>query len=215
MADATPGHKREFELVIDLEAERRAFVATLRAVGPSAPTLAAPWNAEDLAAHVAATEQQRGVPTYVGRRLVMRGIRLNDTFKPVMAVQLKRFRRHGFDRSLRRLDRPSPGLLARPEVLPVSVFEVYVHHEDVLRGNDLSRTQPVPELGPTIEWLLRYHRRLIGGAGLRVELDDGRTFGAGVAVVRGPAGEVVLWLAGRRAVADVRVDGDIPAGLAV
>lgn len=215
MADEGPGHKRESAAVSDLAAERSALVATLRSVGPSAPTLAAPWNAEDLAAHVAATEQQHGVPTYLGRRLVMRGIRLNDTFKPVMAVQLKRFRRHGFDWALHRLERPSPALLARPEVLPVSIFEVYAHHEDVLRANGLRRTAPVPELGPTIDWLLRYHRRFLGDAGLRVELDDGRTFGTGAPVVRGGAGEVVLWLSGRRSVADVRVDGDLPEGLAV
>ena len=199
----------------DLATERQAFVATLRAVGPAAPTLATPWNAEDLAAHVAATEQQHGVPTYVGRRMVMRGVRLNDTFKPVMSVQLKRFRRHGFDWSLRRLERPSPALLSRPEVLPVSVFEVYAHHEDVLRANGVSRSSTVPELGPTIEWLLRYHRRLIGDPGLRVELDDGRTFGSGAPVVRGSGAEVVLWLSGRRAVADVQLDGDVPEGLAV
>ena len=180
----------------DLAAERRALVETLRAVGPDAPTLVDGWRAADIAAHVAATEQANGVPTFLGRTLVVRRAwRLNDTFRWSMAIDLKRFRRHGFDWALRRLERPSPRLLARPSVLPVSVFEVYVHHEDVRRANGVERTIPVPDLGPSIEWLRRYQR--LG------EVD-----------VQGEPGEVVLWMAGRPG-ADVEVGGDVPPGLRV
>jgi uncharacterized protein (TIGR03083 family) len=116
-------------------AERRGLVADLKSVGPEAPTLADRWLARDLAAHVAATEQLRGAPTFVGRTLVMRyGLRLNETFRPIMAVDLRRFRRHGFDWALRRLEQPPPPLLSRTSLLPVGVFEVFVHREDVRRA---------------------------------------------------------------------------------
>lgn len=39
----------------EMAGERAALVATLRLVGPDAPTLAGDWNTQDLAAHVAAT----------------------------------------------------------------------------------------------------------------------------------------------------------------
>ena len=194
--------------------ERRALAATLRSVGPDAPTLAGTWRARDLAAHVAATEQVGGMPTFIGRTLVARyGLRLNDSLRPVMRIDLRRFRRHGFDWAVRRLERPAPALLSRPSILPVSVFEIYVHHEDVLRANDRRRDAAPPRLDASIEWLLRYHRRLLGTAGVLVELPDGRTIHGGgdrtTLSVRGDAGEVLLWLAGRREVADVTVDGDL------
>lgn len=186
----------------DLAVERRALVAALKAVGPDAPTLAGAWTARDLAAHVAATEQSRGVPTFLGRTLVVRyGLRLNDTFRPIMAIDLRRLRRHGFDWALRRLERQPPGLPSRASVLPVSVFEIFVHHEDVRRPNDVAREAPIPDLAPCIEWLLRYHRRPLGHFGVRVVLPDGRELrggGPGSALtIRGSADEIVLWLAGR------------------
>lgn len=199
--------------VADLARERRALVTTLKAVGPDAPTLAGAWTARDLAAHVAATEQLRGLPTSLGRTLVVRyGLRLNDVFRPVMAIDLRRFRRHGFDWALRRLEQEPPRLLARASLLPVSVFEIFVHHEDVRRPNDAPRQAVTPDLSPCIEWLLRYHRRPLGQVGVRVVLPDGRELrggGQGATVtIGGSAEEVVLWLAGRRQAATVSVTED-------
>lgn len=204
----------------DLAVERRALVATLEAVGPDAPTLAGAWTAGDLAAHVAATEQSRGVPTFLGRTLVVRyGWRLNDTFRPIMAIDLRRFRRHGFDWALRRLERQPPGLLSRASLLPVSVFEIFVHHEDVRRPNDVPREAPIPDLAPCIEWLLRYHRRRLGHFGVRVVLPDGRELrggGPGSALtIRGSADEIVLWLAGRPRATALTVTDDGGGALAV
>jgi uncharacterized protein (TIGR03085 family) len=193
--------------------ERQALVATLRSVGPDAPTLVYGWSARDLAAHVAATEQFRGLPTFLGRSLVVRyGWRLNDTFRPLMAIDLRRFRRHGFDWALSRLERKPPRLLSGASLVPVSVFEIFVHHEDVRRRNDVVRRAPIPNLVPCIEWLLRYQRRLLADIGVRVLLSDGHELRGGgkrsTVAVAGTAEEVVLWLAGRRDVAAVTLTGD-------
>ena len=67
-----------------------------------------------------------------------------------MAIDLRRFGRHGFDWAVKRLEQESPRLLGRAEVLPVSVFEIFMHHEDLLRTNDIARQSPVPDLFPCI-----------------------------------------------------------------
>ena len=192
-----------------LASERRALAATLRAVGPDAPTLIPGWTATDLAAHVAATEKQRGVPTFLGRRLVRRGVRLNDSLSWALDVDRRRFTSRGFEQALGRLERDGPALLERPGVLPVSVFEVVVHHEDVRRANRVPRDGAPPDLAPSIEWLLQYHRRLLGPHRLVAALADGRQVVGGGdqrgITVRGDALEVLLWLAGRQAAADVEV----------
>jgi uncharacterized protein (TIGR03085 family) len=194
-----------------LDLERTALAATFRAVGPDGPTLVGGWKAADLAAHIAATEQLGGVPTFLGRSLVARfGWRLNDTFRPVMALDLRRFRRHGFDWAVTRLERPSPRLLSRAAVLGVSVFEIFVHHEDLRRPNNIARQAPAPDLAACISWLLRYHRRRLGPFGVTVVLPDGRELrggGPGPALtITGSAEEALLWLAGRRDAAAVSVE---------
>lgn len=97
-------------------------------------------------------------------------------------------------------------------MLPVSVFEIFVHHEEVRRPNNLPRDAEAPDLVPCIEWLLRYHRRLLGESGLRVVLPDGlelRGGGSGSTVtLQGTADEVVIWLAGRRQAASVTMTDD-------
>jgi len=201
------------EPVEALRAERHALAATLRAVGSGAPTLIPGWTASDLAAHVAATEQQRGLPTFVGRIAVARwGWRLNDTFRAIMAIDRRRFGRHGFDWALRRLEAPGPRLLERPSLLPVSLFEILVHHEDVRRANSLERTCPVPDVIPSLRWLLRYHRRLLRDLSVVVDLPGQAQLrggnGSKVVPISGEPADVLLWLAGRQRAAFVDVEGD-------
>lgn len=203
-----------------LDAERASLLSTLTELGPDAPTLVAGWSTGDLAAHVAMTEQMRGIPTFLGRRVVAKyGIRLNDTFRPAMALQTRRFRRRGFDWARRRLSRPSPRLLLRPTNLPVSVFEIVVHHEDARRANDLPLRREVPlDLVPSIHWLLRYQKRLLEGYELTVHLPQGSEIRAGdgdreLSIAGRPA-EVLLWLSGRQDAADVAFtteDGNAPS----
>lgn len=82
-AGSTPLASQDETRVVSSEAivgERHAFAETLRAVGPDAPTLIEDWTARDIAAaaHVISLDQLAGLPTFLARTAVAKGIRLND-----------------------------------------------------------------------------------------------------------------------------------------
>lgn len=195
-----------------LARERTELARTLRTVGPDAPTLAGDWKARDIAAHVAGTEQFRGAPTFIGRWLVARhGVRLNERFPRLTALEHQRSRRRGFEWSLRRIERPGPALLVRPSVAAVTLFELFVHHEDVRRPNGIARVDAEPDVLSAIEWLLGYQARRLGSTGLRIVLPGRREIRGGgraeTLTVRGEPSEVLLWLAGRREHTAVSLEG--------
>ena len=197
---------------IAIGAERRAFAETLEAVDPEAPTLAGSWTAADIAAHVVSLDRLGGVPTFLGRTLVSRwAIRLNDVAGRFSETSIKAMRRRGFGWAIERLRSAPPGLLVRPSVAAVGLFEVFVHHEDVRRASGPPATRGAPDgLPAAIPWLLRYHRALLPNVMLLVRgAETEFSFGEGPEVVlEGDPAEVVLWLAGRGEVADVRLSGD-------
>src|SRR3954447_13193741 len=88
--------------------ERTELLDTLHAVGPDAPTLCEGWTAHDIAAHLAASEAQRGIPlatVYRVRRLLaprLAGV-LMRRLQAVGERQNDRTKRRGWDESLRRL----------------------------------------------------------------------------------------------------------------
>jgi uncharacterized protein (TIGR03085 family) len=192
--------------------ERRAFAETLEAVGPDAPTLAGSWTAADIAAHVLSLDRLGGVPTFLGRTVVSRwAIRLNDAAGRFADASIKAIRRRGFAWSIERLRLAPPGLLLRPSVAAVGLFEVFVHHEDVRRASGPSARRAAPDgLIAAVPWLLRYHRKLLPEVALVVRgAETEFSTGTGTRVVlEGDPAEVVLWLAGRSQVADVRLSGD-------
>lgn len=162
-----------------IDDERKRFATTLEAVGPDAPTNAGAWSAHDVAAHVVSLDRFGGVPTYIGRVIVTRGVRLNDVVRryPHLADRaLETEKRRGFDATIAALREPPPRLLLRPAVRVVGIFEVWAHHEDVRRPNGIHRDGH-PNLDDVIDWLRRYSR---------VE-----------AVPDGPPHDVAYWLAGR------------------
>lgn len=169
-------------LVIDagaIDEERKRFAETLKVVGPDAPTTVDGWTAHDIAAHVTSLDRFAGVPTYLGRMLVARGVRLNDLARrrPQLTQRaIDAEKRRGFDATIARLRQPSPRLLLQAPVRAVGLFEVWAHHEDVRRANGFERDAH-PALGDVIAWLRRYSR-----------ID---------AVPEGPPHDVAYWLAGR------------------
>lgn len=198
--------------------ERHRFAHTLRSVGADAPTLIDGWTAHDVAAHVVSLDRFRGAPTFVGRRVVSRGVRLNDVASRSAGRALRSSKRPGFEWALDELERKPPELLLRPSVLPVGLFEVFVHHEDVRRFDRVGSTRVAPEgLSEVVPWLLRYHRRLLKGTRLVVRTSAGEWVeGSGpAAVLAGPVDEVVLWLAGRREVSTAEVTGEAAATIEV
>ena len=194
-------------------AERWALADTLEHCEPEAPTLAGAWTVADLAAHVAWLDRLGGLPTFLGRSIVARrAIRLNDVAGRVADRAIRAARRRGLPWAIERLRADPPALLVRPSVAPVGLFEVFVHHEDIRRAQPGSavRAGPQAELQPVVSWLLRYHRTVLPDISLVVRAggnEESRGSGPTV-VLQGLHSEVVLWLAGRRSVADVELLGD-------
>jgi uncharacterized protein (TIGR03085 family) len=200
-------------------AERAELLETLRAVGPAAPTLCAGWTAHDIAAHLAASEAQRGIPlatVYRVRRMLapplagglMRGL------QALGEHQSERTKRRGWEESLRRLSVGPPPAFEARTIAPIRFIEEWVHHEDVRRANGRdSRPTDGDALWSCGQELVRFVSYLPGREVVEVVLDDGRRLRIGgedadvrVTVAGGP-GEVLLWLAGRTSAADVTVDG--------
>lgn len=195
--------------------ERQALRATLEAIGPDAASLCSPWTAADIAAHVVGGEVARGVPSYLPRRFVARGVRIGGTAVANQSrdVLLRRLRRKGFEWSLARLEAPPPRLLRRGTPGLVTLFETWVHHEDVRRANGMGADpeREYPELRECLDFVYRYQRKLLGGACVGVELPDGNTIALGTGeptlIVRASLSDVLLWLAGRGGVTQVDVVG--------
>ena len=107
--------------------ERSALCDTFEAVGPGAPTLAAPWTAADLAAHLVLRERRPDLAP--------------GLWVPGLAGRLERARRDCAARpwpQLVGLVRSGPPLWSPTRLPPVdeavNLIELFVHHEDVLRA---------------------------------------------------------------------------------
>jgi hypothetical protein len=108
-------------------------------VGPLARTACGDWTAFDLAAHLVSAERL-SVLTFVLRSLAVRGVSgstasraaYSAVARPEAVEMVMRCeRRHGFETLIDRLHRPSPRLLPRPQVAPVTLFEFWMHHDDL------------------------------------------------------------------------------------
>src|SRR3954469_12376129 len=94
-------------------AERAELLDTLQAVGRDAPTLCEGWTALDIAAHLSASEAQRGIPlatVYRVRRLLAPRLAavLMRRLQALGERQNVRTKRRGWDESLRRLSGGPP-----------------------------------------------------------------------------------------------------------
>lgn len=190
-------------------AERAALVETMRALGPDVPTLCDGWTARDLAVH-----------------LILRERRLDATVGMFVSAFV------GYTRSVERryaakpwaeilqtvLDGPPWYSPFRPLDSILNLSEMFVHHEDLLRGGADPDGPFLPrKLSPQFERALERPLKLVARGTLRssparVTLGsvDGRellTVGRGDAVtVTGATGELLLWAFGR-APADVKITG--------
>jgi len=197
------------------EIERAQLAQALLDVAPDAPTLCEGWQARHLAAHVVLRERS----AVVGAGIAV----------PALAARA--------EAAIERLaDQASTegayrDLVARVAATPArwhpaswvgdsaNVVEFFVHTEDVRRG-----AGPVParELDPgLVDALWSHLPRAARGrlrevpVGVVLVRDDGvrqrlraPKVDHGTVVVRGQAAEIVLYLLGRGAAADVRVEGD-------
>jgi uncharacterized protein (TIGR03083 family) len=185
----------------EVQAERAALAESLEILGPLAPTACGSWTAFDLGAHVVASERAGGALAFGVRILAGRGV----PFKPdprIVDLAIARQRREGFEALVARLHGRCPRLLLARPVAASTLFEVWMHHDDLTSANNRAHSAP-PHLALAIPSLLRYQTGRLPDARLVVRSDDGdeRVFGsdrASTAVLSGSTPDLVRWLAGRR-----------------
>ncbi len=189
--------------------ERAALCDLFDQVGPDAATLCEGWTTRDLAAHLVTRERR---PTALAG-LVLSGPAAAHTAR----LTARTAREHPYP-ALVALLRAGPPL--GPMGLPgaddlANLHEFYVHREDVRRAGECGGRTFSPALQDALWVRLRLlaPRVLRGQGGLRFELvrPDGavRHAGRGTSTVRlrGEPSELILYVLGRRAVADVELDG--------
>ncbi|ASR03664.1 hypothetical protein GCWB2_14365 [Gordonia rubripertincta] len=196
--------------VTGAQEERAALVETMKKVGPDAPTLCEGWTTRDLLAHLVVRERRPDTGP---------GILI-----PAFAGYTEKVRagaaRRDFDELLAELASGPP--IYSPFKLVdrfANLAEMFVHHEDVLRGGADPEGRWTPRtLSPDLEAELRGPvtsmakmtlKRIPARVTLRTTTgEDLVTVGSGKdVVVTGSIGELVLFAFGRRPVA-VTFDGD-------
>ena len=180
--------------------ERAALVATMRTVGPDAPTLCADWTTRDLAAHLVVRERRLDATA---------GVAVPFLAGYTAKVQRQVTQSTDWDELL---DKISSG---PPLYSPFKIFdpvanmgEMFIHHEDVRRAK--AGWEPRPLDDATVRALGRglpiMARLTLAKAPARVTLrtpqgKDLVTFGRGPEVtVTGEPQELLLFISGRDAV---------------
>ncbi|MEB3030625.1 maleylpyruvate isomerase family mycothiol-dependent enzyme [[Mycobacterium] nativiensis] len=186
----------------DIQSERAALADSLSAAGASAHAGCGSWTALDLAAHLVAEERIAGLSTFIARSLVVRGIAVPAPPKMV-DFAIRREYHLGFTGLLDRLRRPVPRLLLRPRVAPLTLFEYWTHHDDLVGGGAGAHPAP-PTLVEVIPPLLRYQlNKLPTGVGVTVGTENGSLHSSvgpesgPMVIVAGTPANLVRWLAGR------------------
>lgn len=190
--------------------ERARLCTTLERVGPDQPTLDPPWLTRDLAAHLVIRERRPDASLLVNLPPTkQRGQAIQDRYAAMAWPSLVELVRSGPPAW-------SPARLGAVDEL-ANTFEMFVHHEDVLRGGPAWEPREVPDDLQSALW---------GQVGLPARLSlrqapvgvvltsPGRErkvvkkpTDQGSVTISGAPGEVVLYAFGRRGVAEVELDG--------
>ena len=189
--------------------ERRRFADELLAVGPDADTLCEGWTARDLAAHVVLRDRR---PDAAAGVLVSALSGYTDKVQDKIADQ-------DWEKLVDqvRAGPPfwSPTRLDKVDRL-VNTTEFFVHLEDLRRAHPGWAARVLDDdLVDDLDGALRRSAKLFARkapAGITLEPDGGRAHVVAndaepMVTVRGPVGELVLWIFGRQAHALVTYDG--------
>ena len=192
--------------------ERRELCDLLGDLGPDAPTCCEGWRTIDLAAHLVVRER---------RPLAAPGIVLGGRFQGLLDRATARAIAGGYDHLVEQVrNGPPPGPFALPGFRTVlNLNEYAVHHEDVRRANGLRPRTDREDLQDRLwkllrrsAWLqLRKLRRSLSVRLRRPGSFDGADISVGSGpevIVSGEPLELVLFLMGRGAVAEVGFTGD-------
>jgi len=185
--------------------ERAVLVDLLRSLGPAADVLPAGWLTADLAAHLYVRERRPDaalgvvvpgpVAAYTSR--VMESVLRVSGYEHVVDMIAD-----GPPRPLRMIDEQ------------LNLMEFYIHAEDIRRAQGSApRSSPVAfdrALFARLRMLLRLSSLRVRGVQIDLVTAHGEraSFGSGpVAQLRGPVGELALWVFDRKSVADVDLTG--------
>jgi uncharacterized protein (TIGR03085 family) len=182
--------------------ERWALCDLLTELGPDSPTLCAGWRSADLAAHLLTRERRPdaalGIVTNLGpfkawTTRVRDGARDTETWDTLVSRV-----------------RSGPPPLLRPVDPAINTIEYFVHHEDLRRGRPDWQPRQLEPADEAELW-----RRAGAAAKLSLHLAAGRLEAPdreplvvskkGGPIVKGPVGEVVMWLLGRKEAARVEI----------
>jgi uncharacterized protein (TIGR03085 family) len=193
--------------------ERLALCALLGEKGPQAPTLCEGWATRDLAAHLVLRERRPDAAA---------GILGGPLAAYTAHVQHKVAQQHDYGELIALIEQGPPrlSLFGIPGVDErVNAVEFFVHHEDVRRGSPGWEPRPF-EPGPQdLLWrrLGAMARLILRKAPCGVTLQREGAAGSQPIIakrgspamtVTGTPGELTMWVAGRKAAARVRLDGD-------
>ena len=195
--------------------ERRELCDLFGDLGPDAPTCCEGWRTIDLAAHLVVRER---------RPLAAPGIMFGGPFRGLLDRATERALAKGYDVLVEQIrNGPPPGPFAVPGLRTVlNLNEYVVHHEDVRRANGMGPRAGRRDLQDRLWALLRRGaalqlRSVRRDLTVRLRRTDGLdgsdiTVGKGPEViVSGEPVEMVLFLMGRRRVAQVGLAGDADA----
>jgi uncharacterized protein (TIGR03085 family) len=189
--------------------ERAALSDLMDDVGPDHPTLCEGWLTRHLAAHIVMRERRPDTKTGpLSSRLARRSDRVREFYLNLDWPDLVGLVREG--------PQP-PNPLSWPALDQMfSGVELYIHHEDVRRASASWEPRQLPEpaeselwrrLRPTAFFALR--RVAVGVAATTPE---GRLShlhrGTSEVLVKGPPGEILLFVSGRKRAARVELSGE-------
>jgi uncharacterized protein (TIGR03085 family) len=196
-------------MTIPATGERRALCDLFDELGPDAPTLCEGWQTVDLAAHLVVRERRPDAAP---------GVLLKPLASYTEKVQ-QRIAQWPWAELVERIRTGPPRLSpTRIEAVDraVNTVEFFVHHEDVRRArSDWSARELDAALVDDLYEALKRAARLMtrkAPAGIVLEPSDGHPAivanrGSPSVKVRGPVGELTLFVYGRQAHALVELDG--------
>jgi len=181
--------------------ERWALCDLLTELGPDSPTLCTGWRSADLAAHLLTRDRRPdatpGMVSNLGpfkawTTRVQQSLRDTETWATLVSRV-----------------RSGPPPLLRPLDQAINTIEYFVHHEDLRRGQPGWQPRVLETADQAQLW------RRLGVMRLAPHSPAGRLESPGLEprvlskkagpTIKGPAGEVVLWLLGRKEAAQVEV----------
>jgi uncharacterized protein (TIGR03085 family) len=190
------------------------LVDLLRSLGPAADVLPAGWVTADLAAHLYVRERRPDAALGV----VVPGPAAAYTSRVMASV----LRVSGYDQVVDVLA-AGPPMPLRMIDEQLNLMEFFVHVEDVRRAQGSASAPPAARTLPVameralfarLRMLLRLSSLRVRGIQIDLVAAHGEraSFGSGpVAQLRGPVGELALWVFDRKLVADVEVSGSSDA----